>query len=135
MRRQAREIALQILFQTEFTTRVAYQDFLALFEDTVPKTAVDYADHLVHGVKAKQSEIDALIQASSKHWNLSRMPIVDRNILRICVFEMIFSSEIIKPNIAINEAIDMAKKYGSQDSPSFINGVLDSVAKLDAREK
>jgi N utilization substance protein B len=129
MRHQAREIALQILFQTEFTSRIPLQDFLALFEETVPKESVEYAEKLVVGVQNNLTQIDEFIQSCSNHWKLNRMSTVDRNILRISVFEMKFSSEIIKVNIAINEAIEIAKKYGSSDSASFVNGILDAVAK------
>jgi len=129
MRHQAREIALQILFQIEFASRISYQDFLTLFEETVPKEAVDYADLIVRGVKDHQSEIDAAIQSASAHWSLGRMSIVDRNILRISVFEMKYSTQPIKPSITINEAIELAKKYGSTDSSSFVNGILDSISK------
>jgi transcription antitermination protein NusB len=129
MKRQAREIALQILFQTEFTTRISTSDFLALFEETVPKESVDYADMLIHGIKDHQAAIDSLIQSTSSHWSLQRMSLVDRNILRICVFEMKFSKEIIKPSIAINEAVDIAKKYGATESGAFVNGILDSIGK------
>lgn len=129
MRHQAREIALQILFQTEFTSRIPLQDFLALFEETVPKDSVAYAEKIVLGVQNNQAAIDESIQATSNHWKMNRMSTVDRNILRISVFEMKFSSEIIKPNIAINEAVEIAKKYGSTESSSFVNGILDSIAK------
>jgi transcription antitermination protein NusB len=129
MKRQAREIALQILFQTEFTTRISIADFLALYEETVPKDSIEYADMLLRGTKDRQNEIDALIQASGAKWSLQRMSLVDRNILRIAVFEMKFSEEIIKPSIAINEAVDIAKKYGASESGAFVNGVLDAIAK------
>ncbi len=129
MKHQAREIALQILFQTEFAARIAYHDFLALFEDTVPKEALDYADLLVRGVKDRATEIDALIQATSAHWSISRMSIVDRNILRISAFELKFIAEPVKPAIAINEAVELAKKYGSTESAAFVNGILDAISK------
>ena len=129
LKRQAREIALQILFQTEFTSRISSDDFLALFEETVPKEAIEYADLLVHGVKDRNVDLDALIQSASQHWSLSRMSLVDKNILRVATFEMKFAIDIIKPSIAINEAIELAKKYGSTDSSGFVNGILDSIGK------
>jgi len=129
MRRQAREVALQILFQNEFSARISAHDFLGLFEESVPKEAIAYADSLVHGVSDKRTEIDNLIQTASAHWSLARMSIVDRNILRLSVFEIRFATEGLKPSIAINEAVELAKRYGSTDSPSFVNGVLDSIAK------
>jgi N utilization substance protein B len=129
MRHQAREIALQILFQTEFAALISHPDFLSLLEEKVPKEAVEYADLIVRGVKNHQKEIDAAIQATSAHWSIQRMSVVDRNVLRISIFEMKYSPEPIKPGIAINEAIELAKRYGSTDSSSFVNGILDSIAK------
>jgi len=129
MRRQGRETALQILFQVEFATRISYHDFLSLFEESVPKGAVEYADLLVSGVKDRQQDIDAIIQSASAHWSLSRMSLVDKNILRLAVFEMKYSEELIKPSIAINEAIEIAKKYGTTESAAFVNGILDFIAK------
>jgi len=129
MRRQARELALQILFQTEFTSRISIDDFLSLYEETVPREAINYADLLIKGVKDKQTEIDEIIQSSSAHWSLSRMSLVDRNVLRVAIYEMKFAEEKIKPNIAINEAVEIAKRFGTTDSSAFVNGILDAVAK------
>lgn len=126
-KRHARELALQILFQTEFTTPVPYQDFLELFEDSTPKDVLDYADELIRGVKERRGEIDSILQASSQNWKVERMAIVDRNVLRLAVFEMKFGSSPLKPSIAINEAVDIAKKFGTTDSGSFVNGLLDQV--------
>ncbi len=126
-KRHARELALQILFQTEFTTPVPYQDFLELFEDSTPKEVLDYADELIRGVKERRGEIDSILQASSQNWKVERMAIVDRNVLRLAVFEMKFGSSPLKPSIAINEAVDIAKKFGTTDSGSFVNGLLDQV--------
>lgn len=129
MKHQAREIALQILFQTEFTSQISTSDFLALFEDSTPPDALEYADTLVRGIKNLQSKIDEEIQATSAHWSLARMSIVDRNILRLCTYELKHLNPPLKPSIAINEAVELAKKYGSSDSSSFVNGILDSISK------
>ena len=123
----ARELALQILFQTEFTTPVPYQDFLALFEHSVTPDIVQYADELIKGVKAGKTEIDRLIQSASRQWKLDRMSIIDRNVLRIAVYEMQFLSMPLKPSIAINEAVEIAKKFGTTESSSFVNGLLDQI--------
>ncbi len=130
MRHEARELALQILFQTEFNSQVSTTDLLNLFEEKISRDIVEYAQLLITGVNERKNELDKIIQSVSQHWKIDRMPIVDRNILRICVFEMKFSGEPIKPNIAINEAIEIAKKYGTTDSGSFVNGVLDQVSKM-----
>lgn len=130
-RRQAREIALQILFQTEFAPQISSQTFLDVFEQSVEADVISYADLLVNGVQAHRSEIDSKIQSSSAHWKLDRMATIDRNILRIAVYEMKFAKDLIKENIAINEAVEIAKKYGTTDSSSFVNGLLDQVSKVN----
>lgn len=129
MRRQSRELALQILFQLEFTSPVPYSEFLELFEKSYDKESLAYAEQIIAGVQTHKAEIDSLIQSFSTHWSLARMALVDRNLLRIALFEMKWSEEKIKPNIVINEVIEIAKKYGTTDSAQFINGVLDSIAK------
>lgn len=128
-RRQARELALQILFQTEFAPQISYNDFLEVFETSLPSSVMQYADLLIQGVQKNRQNIDEKIQASSSHWKVDRMALVDRNILRIAVFEMKFAPEILIPNIAINEAVEIAKKFGTTESASFINGLLDQVWK------
>lgn len=128
-RRQARELALQILFQTEFAPQISLNSFLSVFEHSLDPEVITYADHLIVGVTQNKSAIDAKLQASSAHWKIERMATIDRNILRIAVFEMKFSGEPIKENIAINEAVEIAKKYGTSESASFVNGLLDQVNK------
>lgn len=129
-RRQARELALQILFQTEFAPQISYQTFLDVFEQSVDPEVIDYADLLVTGVQSNKVAVDAKIQASSAHWKVERMATIDRNILRIAVYEMKFAKDPIKENIAINEAVEIAKKYGTTESASFVNGLLDQVSKV-----
>jgi N utilization substance protein B len=106
-KRQSRELALQILFQTEFTTQLPYQDFLGLYEESVPKEILDYADQLIRTTTAQMVEIDRLIQSASQHWKLDRMAMVDRNVLRLAVCEMKYLVPAIKPSIVINEAVDI----------------------------
>lgn len=129
LRRQSRELALQILFQIEFAPQIEYAEFLEVFEQSLPSEAIDYADLLINGVKSNRSNIDQLIQSSSQHWKVERMALVDRNIIRMSIFEMKFMADPLKPSIAINEAVELAKKYGSTESGSFVNGLLDQVAK------
>lgn len=128
-RRQARELALQILFQTEFAPQISFKTFLEVFEQSLDAEVISYAETLVQGVQGNKEKVDAKIQASSAHWKVERMATIDRNILRIAVYEMKFASEPIKENIAINEAVEIAKKYGTTDSASFVNGLLDQVGK------
>ena len=128
-RRQARELALQILFQTEFAPQISYQTFLEVFEQSVEPEVTEYAQLLVSGVQRNKEAIDSKLQASSAHWKVERMATIDRNILRIAVYEMKFASDPIKENIAINEAVEIAKKFGTTESGSFVNGLLDQVSK------
>ncbi len=90
---------------------------------------INYADIIITGVKANLEKIDAAINGVSQNWKTSRMTIVDRNILRMAVFEIRLMPEPLKPNIAINEAIELAKRYGTTDSSGFVNGLLDQIAK------
>ena len=129
-RRQARELALQILFQTEFAPQISMQSLLGIFEESFESDTLEYAELLAKGVQKNIEAIDGKIQASSAHWKVARMATIDRNILRIAVYEMKFAAEPIKENIAINEAVEIAKKYGTSDSSSFVNGLLDQVSKV-----
>jgi N utilization substance protein B len=129
MRRQAREAALQILFQAEFASPVSYMDLMGLFETHLEPESRAYMQSLVEGVRTNQESIDQKIQAKSAHWKLARMAHVDRNVLRIAAYELFFAHEKVSPKIIINEAIEIAKKFGSSDSGSFVNGVLDAIAK------
>ncbi|AFY00729.1 transcription termination factor nusB [Bdellovibrio bacteriovorus str. Tiberius] len=100
-----------------------------MFEQSLDPEVITYADLLVTGVKSNKEAIDSKIQASSAHWKVERMATIDRNILRIAVYEMRFAADPIKENIAINEAVEIAKKYGTSDSGGFVNGLLDQVGK------
>jgi N utilization substance protein B len=86
-----------------------------------------FAEDLVAGVVANRTAIDGLIEEKSKNWALGRMARVDLSILRLAVFELLFRPDIPK-NVTINEAIEVAKKFGTEDSPAFVNGILDEVA-------
>ncbi len=129
MRHQSRELALQILFQIEFAPQIQYAEFLEVFEQTFHQDVIDYADLLINGVKNNLEKIDQIIQSFSQNWKVARMAIVDRNILRMAIFEMRLMSEPLKTNMAINEAVELAKRYGTTDSSSFVNGILDQIAK------
>jgi N utilization substance protein B len=90
---------------------------------------MEYTRALVQGIQSNKEKIDSIIQTASSHWKVQRMALVDRNVLRIAVFEMKVAAKELEPQIAINEAIELAKKYGSTDSGGFVNGVLDQIAK------
>jgi N utilization substance protein B len=131
LRRRSREIALQVLFQSEFEPKLTAEQALHLFLDnfeTNPDTS-DYATELVQGILIKKPELDSLIEAHSQNWSVGRMAFVDRNILRIATFELKFLSASVPYKVVIDEAIEIGKKFGSQDSSSFINGILDNILK------
>lgn len=129
MRRQSRELALQVLFQTEFAPQISYRDLMDVLGATSETETVTYADELIRGVQSRKAEIDSKIQSSSAHWKLERMATIDRNILRVAVYEMRFAPTPIKENIVINEAVEIAKKFGTTESASFVNGLLDQIGK------
>jgi len=95
---------------------------------------IDYASFLINGVKTNCNVIDDFIKDACEHWKVSRIALVDKNILRIGIYEMLFSEDI-PPKVAINEAIELAKKYGNEDSGNFINGVMDRVFKDYYKER
>jgi N utilization substance protein B len=130
-RRRSREIALQVLFQTEFTSALSGDRALGLYLDNFEATGEvrDFASQLVKGVWDNRSEIDSLIQAHSQSWKVTRMAFVDKNILRIAVFELKFLSDHVPFQVALDEAIEIGKRFGSLESSAFINGVLDNIAK------
>lgn len=131
MRRKSRELALQSLFQSEFSEPLRLEEVIKSQEHSEELSAdiQNYAKDLIRGVGANKSAIDALIQRHSAHWKLDRMATIDRNLLRIAIYEMKFASSPLTPAIVINEALEIAKVYGGTESSSFINGLLDQVAK------
>lgn len=126
-RRRSREIALQVLYQMDMTGADA-QTAIASYYDSfdAPLSVREFLERLIFGVSLHREEIDRLIVAASQHWRLERMPLVDRNVLRIAVYEMLHCADI-PPKVSINEAIDLGKTYGSEESGAFINGILDHV--------
>jgi N utilization substance protein B len=130
-RRQSREMALQILFQWEFLPNLKVDQSLNLFKSNfeASEDTWNYAKELVEGIRQNEQKIDDILSSSSSHWSVHRMPLVDRNIMRIAIFELLMAQEPIPLKAAINEAIEIAKKYGTTDSPAFINGVLDQIVK------
>lgn len=126
-RRQSRELAMQILFQSEFTTPISIHSFLQIYENSYSNETISYADQLIKGVTEFKNKIDDKISSVSRNWRVDRMAIVDRNILRIAIFEMKIANEKLSEKIVINEAVEIAKKYSNMDSGAFINGLLDQI--------
>ncbi|MFW6160755.1 MAG: transcription antitermination factor NusB [Acidobacteriota bacterium] len=134
-RRKARECCLQILYQLEFepsSEEKVLQDF---WKNISPSTEIqNYCTWLVKGISEQKDKLDRILQSVSKNWKLERMTLIDRNILRIAVFELVFEKHIT-PAIIINEAIEIAKKFSGEKSAVFINGVLDAIRKSLPRMK
>ena len=125
-RRKSREAALQVLYALDAMERDVEESFSTFWSNFEPQEdARQFALLLIHGSWTKKEEIDAIISQHSENWSLSRMARVDRNILRMAVYELLYCPDI-PPKATINEAIDLAKLYGSENSGSFINGILDA---------
>ena len=129
LRRKARECALQMLYEVDMTEADPRQVLQAYWsENRVPDSVRRYADRLLIGAGENQKAIDQRIEARSTNWRLERMGRVDRNILRMGVYELLFEPET-PHRVVINEAIEIAKKYGSEDAAQFVNGILDAIRK------
>ncbi len=135
-RTKARRAALQVLYASEMAQMAPWEledagaILVAIDEIEGSEGYSDYARRLALGVDAYQHEIDACLDAASDNWRLERMPIVDRSLLRLATFEMLYIDEV-PISVSINEAVELAKEFGGEDdSPRFVNGVLGRIAKL-----
>ena len=138
-RRFAREAAFKALFQLDFNSaegeeRESYEDLAikTMFEDNprLMKKDLPYIEATVKGTRAQLEEIDEIIVSHLKEsWQLSRIMSADRNILRLAVYEMKFAESPLPKSIVINEAIELAKKYGTDDSSKFVNGILETISR------
>lgn len=127
-RTRGREAALQILFAEDLAggtldnaERLHWAHLAASVEGK------DFAHTVVEGYGAHAEEIDTVIRKVSEHWRLERMPLVDRNILRLATYELLFMPEVPR-RVTLNEAVELAKRYGGENSAGFVNGVLDRIA-------
>jgi transcription antitermination protein NusB len=128
-RRKAREYALQMLFQWDITHDSIDQIASHFLDDQEETQAVgDFARQLVIRTVEHIEKIDALIQRHAEHWRLDRMAIVDRNLLRLATQEFLLDKQTPK-TVVINEAIEIARRFSTEESPQFINGILDSIKK------
>jgi N utilization substance protein B len=151
-RREARERAVQFLFQHDLNPPENLEEALGHFWSSQTAPAIEgeksgaswgekvalpppstqelatriFADKLIHGVLEHRSTLDKSIQEHAQNWDLNRMAVVDRNILRLAIYEMLYRDDI-PPIVSINEAVDVAKKYSTQDSGKFVNGILDRI--------
>jgi transcription antitermination factor NusB len=128
----ARECALKILYQVEMT-RWSSEKTLASFweqETEHPQDIRDFAAAMVEGICSNLTAVDEKVSEYATNWQLNRMAVIDRNILRMGVYELKFTSGI-PPKVAINEAVELAKKYGDLESGKFVNGILDKIHKKE----
>jgi N utilization substance protein B len=125
-----------MLYQTEVDgddAETALRKYCEIFP--YQKEIVDYSRFLLVGITSERERLDQHLEKASEHWKLSRFTYVDKNILRIGAYEMLFSPDV-PPKVAIDEAIELAKAYGDQDSGRFVNGVLDELAgRLELKQK
>ncbi|XXF80514.1 transcription antitermination factor NusB [Myxococcaceae bacterium GXIMD 01537] len=132
-RRTGRERALQALYQMEMASNASTSEALASAwsanaeEGKPDPDAVKFARELVEGVQAHRAEVDALIERHSHNWRLDRMSRIDRNVLRLGVFELKYRPDIPR-KVTINEAVELGKNFGTEESSAFVNGLLDRVA-------
>ncbi len=150
-RTRSREFALQVLYEIDVAKpalKEALEDFWldrsdlalsnsekeAVEQDKQEAEIREYTERLVEGTLENLSKIDPTIERYADNWEMDRMACVDRNILRLAAFEMLFIDEI-PLKVAINEAVELAKRYGESDSSKFVNGILDRIAKTECKEK
>ncbi len=129
----ARELALKILYANDITKESVSVCKKKFWENNEALRSEEFSNFLAEGVDANKEVIDKAIIKYAENWELSRMASIDRNILRIAVFELLFTKET-PPKVAINEAIEMAKKYGDMNSGKFVNGILDKINKTKREE-
>ncbi len=133
-RRKAREFALQILFQLDIRKEKPSASVLKTFwaEHDPDAEVREFAEEIVKGAYKHRTKIDGHLHQCAKNWSLDRMGVVDRNVLRMAVYELLYRLDI-PTSVTINEAIEVAKKFGTDDSGAFVNGILDRVARMTGK--
>ncbi|XOF34659.1 MAG: transcription antitermination factor NusB [Candidatus Electrothrix sp. YB6] len=132
LRRKSRELALQFLYAHDLqersvaaeAVRDGLQEFCTCFK--TDSKAFSYTEELITGICGRQQEIDSALARCSHHWRVERMALIDRNILRIATYEMLYGGDV-PATVVINEALEIAKRYAEPESVGFINGILDSL--------
>lgn len=132
-RSRAREYALKILYQIDIS-KDTYQDVLNNFwsDSKIEKTIKEFTNRIVAGTMENILRIDKIIARYATNWQIKRMAVVDRNILRLATYELLFLEEI-PPKVSINEAVEIAKRYGDIESGKFVNGILDKINKVEGK--
>ncbi|MBU1049876.1 transcription antitermination factor NusB [Candidatus Bipolaricaulota bacterium] len=123
-RRDARELLLTALYRCEFLPAALDE----LFEETDPEDQREYMETVFNGIRERQPEIDRILGEKTVGWKFERLALLDRNILRLGVYELLYFDDV-PPEVAMNEAIELAKKYGTEQARKFINGILDRIWK------
>lgn len=131
-RHAARVLALQVLFQWDFHGTAEFWKDEFWSHQRVTSQVQGFAEQLVEGVQANRQELDRLISQYAKNWTIDRMPVVDRNILRQALFELIWLPDV-PAKVSVNEALQLAKNFADEDTKGFVNGILDQVLKQDPR--
>jgi N utilization substance protein B len=126
-RRRSREFALQMLFQVDLTDSAPHEVFPQFWSQHAEEPEhVAFAERLVLGVVAERARFDRMIQEAAEHWRVERMAVVDRNVLRMALYELLHDRETPRA-VVIDEAIEIAGRFGGADSGAFVNGILDAV--------
>jgi len=135
-RSKGREESLKVLYQAEITKRTitSANENYWVHKEKFDQTVHNFSDRIVLGIEKNISEIDEKISKYATNWQLKRMAIIDRNILRMGVYELLFADDI-PPKVSINEAVELAKKYGDVESSKFVNGILDKIHKTEMADK
>ena len=133
-RSRAREIVLQLAYEFDRNPEVSVERALSFIQERLPSEELwQFAGELIQGLRAEQPRLDAAIGKVTENWSLGRITPVDRSILRLGTYELLCRSDIPE-KVSINEAIELAKRYGTEDSPRFVNGILDRIRQR-AREE
>lgn len=134
-RTQAREFTLQLLYKRELNPEPLEALFSSFWElHLAPPEVREYAERLVRGTLLHLNDLDALISKYAEHWELPRMAVVDRNVLRFSTYELLYVEEV-PPKVVINEAVNIAKKFSQEESGKFVNGILDKINHTEPRRK
>jgi transcription antitermination protein NusB len=134
-RSRGREVALQVLYQVEQNPVIPADEIRRFIERRLleDRKLCEFTEGLIDGVKEHQARIDAMISQVAENWRLDRMAAIDRNILRLGAYEMLFRPEV-PAKVAINEALELAKRYSTAQSSRFVNGILDRVLQYQVQE-
>ena len=130
-RTRARELALRFLYQIDITKEDSSVELLHFWQEhRIDKPVKEFTAQVIRGVLENLEQIDRVISKYAQNWQLKRMAVIDRNILRLASFELLFLKDI-PPKVSINEAVELAKKYGDIESSKFVNGILDKIHKTE----